>query len=391
MTLDALIVGGGAAGATTALLLAQAGWSVGLVEQKEFPRRKVCGEFISASSLPLLQKLGIADYYLAHAGPEVERVGLYAGDTILISKMPEGNASAKWGRAFGRESLDTLLLNRAKDLGAQIWQPEQLIDVVAKNGNFVGIIRGNQEIPARLVIIANGSWEKRIGEADNRLHKANDLLAFKAHFKGSSQPLDLMSLLAFPGGYGGLVNTNGKRVTLSCCIRRDSLQELRQEHPGLPAGEAVLAYIQSSCLGVKQVLASAERVGSWLAAGPIQPGIRSCYKDNKFYVGNLAGEAHPIVAEGISMAMQSAWLLTQNLMNNKERILEHKDFASVGANYTKQWRKHFAPRIHAAALFANVAMMRPWASTLVMPVLRQFPSILTLGAKLSGKIHQITQ
>ena len=48
---DALVVGGGPAGATAAILLAQAGWRVAVVEKKPFPRRKVCGEFISAHQL----------------------------------------------------------------------------------------------------------------------------------------------------------------------------------------------------------------------------------------------------------------------------------------------------------------------------------------------------
>src|SRR5262245_14089568 len=54
VTCDALIVGAGPAGSAAALLLARAGWSVALIEKAEFPRRKVCGEFISATSLPLL-------------------------------------------------------------------------------------------------------------------------------------------------------------------------------------------------------------------------------------------------------------------------------------------------------------------------------------------------
>jgi flavin-dependent dehydrogenase len=58
---DAIVVGGGPAGSTVAIRLAEAGWSVALVEQKEFPRRKVCGECIAATNLDLLDALGPDD------------------------------------------------------------------------------------------------------------------------------------------------------------------------------------------------------------------------------------------------------------------------------------------------------------------------------------------
>lgn len=66
---DSLIVGGGPAGAATGLLLARAGWKVTLVERKRFPRRKVCGEYLSATNMPLLRHLGIAKAFEEQAGP----------------------------------------------------------------------------------------------------------------------------------------------------------------------------------------------------------------------------------------------------------------------------------------------------------------------------------
>ena len=51
-----------------------------------------------------------------------------------------------------------------------------------------------ENISARIVIRADGSWEGGIGRLD---HKPSDLLAFKAHFRNCSLPPDLMPLLAF--------------------------------------------------------------------------------------------------------------------------------------------------------------------------------------------------
>lgn len=393
MTLDVLIIGGGPAGATAGLLLAEAGWTVGIIEKKIFPRYKVCGEFISATSLPLLKKLGISDFYLANGGPEIKQVGLYAGELILTANMPSANESlAKWGRSLGREYLDKVLLDKANAAGATLWQPGYAKGLQRKDGIFnctVNIENKSEEIAARIVILANGSWDRGIEQSSSNAHKPSDLLAFKAHFRNSTLDPGLMPLLAFPAGYGGLAHTDNQRVTLSCCIRRDAMLIARKLQPGLPAGEAVLHYIMNSCRGVREVLKHAEREGNWLAAGPIRPGIRHCYKDNVFYVGNIAGEAHPIVAEGISMAMQSAWLLSQILITGQKDIMAGKGVNEAGAEYAKQWHQHFASRIHAAAIFARLAMMPSWAISMMGPIVKHFPSILTFGAKLSGKNKQV--
>ena len=236
--------------------------------------------------------------------------------------------------------------------------------------------------------MANGSWERDIINPSAKSHKPSDLLAFKANFHHCNLDQDLMPLLSFPGGYGGLVHSGNDKVTLSCCIRRFMLQKIRAQYPGLQAGDAVLNHIRATCKGAKLVFSNSERDDAWLSTGPLRPGIRTCYDTGLFYVGNIAAEAHPIIAEGISMAMQSAWLLAQTLLARKQDTMTRQSLDVLGQQYSKEWHRQFANRIHAAALFAQFAT-RQHLMKLFLPLFNRFPSLLTYGATLSGKINNI--
>lgn len=225
-----------------------------------------------------------------------------------------------------------------------------------------------------------------------RAPRASDLFGFKAHFHHSALPPDLMPLLAFPGGYGGMVHTDCGRVSLSCCIRRDQLEQCRQRSPQANAGEAVLAHIGLSCKGVALALSSATLCGAWLSSGPLRTGIRTFGRDGIFPVGNAAAEAHPIVAEGISMAIQSATLLCGQLLarpdvrsdpSRSRQLLE-----GIRQDYAIAWRRNFSQRLYLAALFAHV-FMRPVSSRIATQLLAYFPRLLTEGSRWSGKTEPL--
>jgi flavin-dependent dehydrogenase len=381
---DAIIVGGGPAGASAAILLARAGWSVAVVEKAQFPRPKVCGEFVSATNALLLQELGVGGTFAEAAGPEVRRLAVFAGDAAIEAPMPK--AAGGWGRALGRDRLDALLLDAAVAAGARVFMPWRAVALERHGDSFrcrIAAKGREQVLRGRIVVAAHGSWE-RVGlptEPEAEPHRPSDLLAFKAHFEGSDLALDLMPLLAFPGGYGGMVTCDGGRVSLSCCIRRDTLAAMRRSGSGR-AADAVFSHILASCRGVREALGRARPVDAWLAVGPIRPGIRRRFADGVFLVGNAAGEAHPIVAEGISMAMQSAWMLAG-------RLAAGEPIGRAGPAYSVDWRRAFATRIRAAAVFAQLAM-RAEAAAVIQPILERFPAVLTLGASLGGKTRMPT-
>ncbi|MEO8136499.1 MAG: FAD-dependent oxidoreductase [Betaproteobacteria bacterium] len=399
-TCDAIIIGGGPAGACAATLLARAGWQVVLVEKARFPRQKVCGEFISATTWPLLRDLGAEPLLANAAGPPVRRVAVFAGRAQLMAPiaLPD-DAAVDGGSAIGRDMLDTALLQQARAAGADVRQPARL-DAVSRTGDGYacriedGAQKEGEQGPrytlrAPILIAAHGSWESGpLPTQPLRARpRASNLLAFKARFAGGALPRDLMPLIAFPGGYGGMVHTNGGLVSLSCCIRRDALAACREARPRERAGAAVLAHIMRHCAGVAAALREATPESAWLAAGPIRPGMHGFGRDGVFAIGNAAAEAHPIVAEGISMAIQSAALLCEQLLMHPRPVTASwapSMLAAVHRSYAEAWRSNFARRLHASSLYAHL-FMRPPGARAAVAMLENFPSLLTLGSRWSGK------
>jgi hypothetical protein len=124
--------------------------------------------------------------------------------------------------------------------------------------------------------------------------------------------------------------------------------------------------------GAREAIGDAKLEGSFLSTGPIRPGLRALHRDGLYFTGNIAGEAHPIIAEGISMAIQASGLLAGLLIQGR------------GQDYPFAWRRRFAPRIAAASLFAHLAM-NDAARTAALGLLRAAPGLIGLGARLSGK------
>ena len=394
---DAVIIGAGPAGAATAILLARAGWAVALVERQRFPRRKVCGECVAASNLPLLDALGIGPEFARLAGAELRRVALMRGSEMVLAPLPVAeNTMHRYGRALGREHLDTLLVRQAEAAGATLLQPWSLQSIEGEAGRFrlrvqaVGAGAGPVVLNAALVVAAHGSWEPLPSEraVRRKARRPSDLFAFKANFRAAAIPADLLPVLSFDGGYGGMVVADDSLATLACCVREDRLERDREAIPGERAGSVVEAMLRRECSGVAAALEGALREGPWLATGPIRPGVRLGASDGVFRIGNAAGEAHPIVGEGISMALQSAFVVVSLLVPEREALLAP---ASAGATqarvlryYEARWCRRFACRLRVAAAFAHVAM-RPWAARAAWPVVAAWPGLLTRGARWSGK------
>jgi hypothetical protein len=144
-----------------------------------------------------------------------------------------------------------------------------------------------------------------------------------------------MPLLAFPGGYGGLVQSDAGRIL---CPAASAAMRWRRARAAMAARRrgGAGAY-PGNHRGRALALGDAELEGSFLSTGPIHPGIRTADEDGCLFTGNIAGEAHPVIAEGISMAIQSSGAAG-----------EAADRPSRRSSMRGNGKRRFAPRIRAA-------------------------------------------
>ncbi len=390
---DVVVIGGGPSGSTIALRMAKAGWKTAIVEKESFPRRKVCGEFISATNAAILNRLGIAERTRQVAGAPISSVALYTGERILSSAMPRiSDTPASCGFAVGRDKLDTYMIDEVRVAGGVVFQPAKVTAIepakrIVKVEDAEGI---HAVLKAPVLVAAHGSWgvlKLPSFPAAKKPHQS-DMFGFKAHFTAANLKQGLMPMFVFPGGYGGLVETDGGRVSFSACIRRDRLAAIRNSYGDgkASAGEIFIAYLIHNLRGIREVLGNATVDCKILTVGPIRPGIRQTFADGIFRVGNAAGEAHPIIAEGISLAIQSSWLLSDALLS----VGQNGDVDTVAKCYRRQWLKSFEKRIRFSFLLARLAMSRR-AALLLSPVIQAFPQLISYGASLSGKARVVVR
>ncbi|MEO8307847.1 MAG: NAD(P)/FAD-dependent oxidoreductase [Pseudomonadota bacterium] len=396
---DALIIGGGPAGTSTAVWLAEAGWRVTLVEQHRFPRQKVCGECLGAGSFPLLDALGVGSEVRQAAGAPLTRVGWMDATRRLTARMPQSLAPYAYGHALGRDVFDSILLARAQYAGVDIHQPARVVSVNGEPGDFHCDItigpRSTAGLSAAVIIDAHGSWEhgpRRLvanapRDPTERVAQASDLFGFKASFCNTSLSPGWLPVFALNGGYGGMVVANAGRTTLALCMRRDTLRRVRMRYPGVAAGVALEHHLRTSCQGVREALQNGQRQGAWLSIGPLQTGTRLTDTPGIYRVGNAAGEAHPLVGEGMTMALQSARALTRHLIEYAARKGDVRQHQAAARAYAHSWRQLFSSRLRVAGCYAQIAM-QPALSEPVGKLLNHWPGLLTAAAAFAGKARR---
>ena len=121
---NVLVVGGGAAGAATAILLAEGGVSVDLIDIKPDAGALGSGITLQGNALRVLRRLGVADEVLAH-GYAFDTLGLRAPDPhgsviAVLDDVRTGGSDLPATVGMYRPELARILLDRAAAAGAKV-------------------------------------------------------------------------------------------------------------------------------------------------------------------------------------------------------------------------------------------------------------------------------
>jgi flavin-dependent dehydrogenase len=301
---EALVIGGGLAGAALATRLATAGREVLLLERSRGPVDKVCGEFLSSE----------AATYLAALGLDLAQLGAVPIDTVRLCMGNRGTAVSLPFPAFSlsRRVLDEALLRRAAAAGAAIRRGIKVVALSREEAVWNARMSDGLELEGRAAFLATGKH-------DLRMHKRpaggqDDLVAFKMHYqlapKQTAQLARQVELVLFRGGYAGLSLIERSRANLCLVIRRQQLLALGQRW------EHVLDAICSESAHLDARLAGATPCHMRpLALSAIPYGHIQARAGGLWRLGDQAAVIPSFSGTGMSIALHSAELAASTYLS----------------------------------------------------------------------------
>jgi geranylgeranyl reductase family protein len=282
---DVAIVGAGPAGSTCAAFCAAAGLRTVLIEREKFPREKVCGDCLNPACWPVLDRLAITDQVRVLPHGQLDRVEFISiNGRTTAAELPQGHRSEI---AVKRSLLDHLLLNRARELAAEIVEGAvvtAISQLPAQNWK-IDIVRDT--LIARVVVAADGR-NSTVARLCNLLPTASrERVALQTHIPLPPDFGNRVVLQFLPEGYSGQAPVNDRELNLCLVGKPSSISSLRawaERRFGLPTEQP------------------------WRTITPLtRPPIHSV-RENLFFIGDAARVVEPFTGEGIYYALRSGEL-----------------------------------------------------------------------------------
>ncbi len=287
-----IIVGGGLAGLSTAILLRRANIPVILLEKDTYPRQKVCGEYISVESELFVQELGINTSALPHINT-LELTSL-KGRKASITLKTGGFGISRW-------SLDHQLASIAIQEGVDL---RCNINVRKIGPNYVGTADG-QMIEGLLVAGAYGKSNPLSGILLKK--ERTRFIGVKYHVE-SDAPEDVIEMHVFRNGYCGFSKVDQNLYCL-CYIAKSN--DLKTHSGDFETFENIILHENPH---LKNRMKSIKVVQNRVTTSQFHfTAYRGTTIDQQLLLGDATGFIPPITGNGMSLAFRSAYVTSKRI------------------------------------------------------------------------------
>lgn len=361
MRYDVAVVGGGLAGASTALQLARAGFGVLLLEKQRYPVHKLCGEFLSVEVAGAFERLGVLDAVLAAGAQPIESVCVTtSGGAAFRAPLP--------GCALGlsRYRLDALLADAARSSGVEVRDGTAVRSVAGSLDDGFRVETDGGAAAARLVVGAYGkrdTLDRKLGRPFVAEHAPR--VGFKAHYEG----VDLgrvIELHAFRGGYCGLSPVEDGRVN-ACWICDAGVLKAAGGDP-----EAMIARVFAANAALAGRFAAMRRVSeAFEAVGQVSFARKGLFDGDVCMVGDAAAMIAPLCGDGMAMALVGAELLAAHAA---AFLAGRASPEALRRGYAAAWRGTFGGRLRLGR-WLHEALTVPALAGPGVRACRSFPAL----------------
>ena len=362
--LDVIIIGGGLAGLCNAIHLSKLGKKVLLIEKNEYPKHKVCGEYISNEVLPYLDFLEVNPF--DSGAVRINNFQLSTTKSNIISaKLPLG------GFGISRYTLDLVLSEKAKENGVTILQ-DVVLNITFLKDFFQVETKDNNIFTSKITI---GAFGKRslldVKMGRNFIQKKSPYLGVKIHVKGNFKE-DLVALHNFKGGYCGVSKVENNAINL-CYITNYATFK---QYKNIEDFQEQVVFKNNY---LKEIFQSSEALFEKpLSISQISFETKKPVENHVIMCGDSAGMIHPLCGNGMSMAIQSAQLASNLILNYFNGEIETRK--ELEKQYIRQWKRKFSLRLKAGHFIAMLFRKDTIASVLLQ-ILKKLPFLLPIIIK----------
>lgn len=356
---DVAIVGGGPAGSSCAAFCAAAGLRTLVLEREKFPREKVCGDCLNPACWPILRRLELAERVRSSPHGKLDRVEFIgiSGRRVTVELPAGGDAEI----AVKRSLFDQLLLDRARELGATVFESVTVTALSSpdpRTDHWV-ISAGDKAFRARTLIAADGRNSTVARLCGLRPRSAKERVALQTHWPLPPDFGDRVVLEFRPEGYSGQAPV-GDRALNICLV-------------SVPAKIAPFRAWAEARFKIPPD--HSWRTITPLTREPISPG-----QPGLFLVGDAARVVEPFTGEGIYYALASGELAAKAIILQRDGGNAEDVAVAYSAAHTELYRG----RLWINRL-ARAAVLSPRIASALLQVARLQPGLLRF---LTAKIVQ---